>query len=52
MPKTDTTTVIQDQDGYYRVRVPKSLADAMDLAGAKVEWEVESSGALTMRKHD
>ncbi|MFB6199112.1 MAG: hypothetical protein ABEI52_12745, partial [Halobacteriaceae archaeon] len=52
MPETDTTTVTQDKDGYYRVRVPKSLGDAMGLAGEKVEWEVESAGALTMRKHD
>lgn len=52
MPQTKKTTVTQDKDGYYRVRIPKSLADAMGLAGEKVEWEVESSSALTMRKDD
>lgn len=52
MPKTKKTTVTQDKDGYYRVRIPKSLADAMGLAGEKVEWEVESSKALKMTKHD
>jgi len=25
MPETTTTTVVQDSEGYYRVRVPKSL---------------------------
>jgi len=50
MPETTTTTVTQDRDGYYRVRVPKSLGDAMNLAGAKVEWKVDSSGALKMSK--
>jgi len=52
MPETKKTTVTQDKDGYYRVRIPKSLADAMGLAGEKVEWEVESSSALIMRKDD
>lgn len=52
MPKTKKTTVTQDKEGYYRVRIPKSLADAMGLAGEKVEWEVESQNALRMEKHD
>lgn len=50
MPETTTTTVTQDKDGYYRVRVPKSLGDAMDLAGQKVKWEVESSSSLKISK--
>lgn len=52
MPKTKKTTVTQDKEGYYRVRIPKSLADAMGLAGEKVEWEVESQNALKMSKHE
>jgi len=52
MPKTTTTTVQQDKDGYYNVRVPKALADAMELAGAKVEWKIESSGRLSIEKVD
>lgn len=52
MPQTKKTTVTQDKEGYYRVRIPKSLADAMNLAGDKVEWEVESQNALKMTKHD
>lgn len=50
MPETTTTTVTQDQDGYYRVRVPKALGDALGLADAKVEWTVESQNALKMTK--
>jgi len=52
MPETDTTTVTQDSDGYYRVRIPKSLGDAMGLGGEKVEWTVESAGALRMTKQE
>lgn len=52
MPETTKTTVTQDKDGYYRVRIPKSLGDAMGLAGEQVEWDIESSEALIVRKHD
>lgn len=52
MPKTKKTTVIQDKDGYYRVRIPKGLGDAMDLAGQKVEWTVDSGSTLKMTKDD
>lgn len=52
MPKTTKTTVTQDGEGYYRVRIPKALADALGLAGEKVEWEVESQSSLKMTKHD
>lgn len=52
MPQTKKTTVTQDKEGYYRVRVPKSLADAMGLAGKKVEWEVVSQNALKMTKDE
>jgi hypothetical protein len=52
MPKTNTTTVTQDDDGYYRVRVPKALGDAMDLADEQVEWNIESGNKLSMSKTD
>lgn len=52
MPETTKTTVTQDKDGYYRVRIPKALGDAFDLGGAKVTWEPASSTALKMEKHD
>lgn len=52
MPKTTKTTVTQDKDGYYRVRVPKALGDALNLAGEKVTWETASSTALKMDKDD
>lgn len=52
MPETSKTTVTQDKDGYYRVRVPKQLGDAMDLSGAKVTWKVESGKKLSMERVD
>ncbi len=50
MPETSKTTVSQDKDGYYRTRIPKALGDAMGLADAKVEWEVESKNSLKLTK--
>ena len=52
MPETKTTTVTQDSDGYYRVRIPKALGDAMGLAGTKVEWTIDSGSALRMTKQE
>lgn len=52
MPDTHTTTVTQDADGYYRVRIPKALGDAFDLAGVKVTWSVESKNTLSMTRTD
>ena len=52
MPETTKTTVVQDSDGYYRIRIPKSLGDAMELAGEKVEWSVESGKSLKIIKVD
>lgn len=49
MPKTTTTTVTQNENGQYQVTVPKGLGDAMQLAGAKVEWAVDSQNALNVR---
>lgn len=52
MPQTTKTTVTQDKEGYYRVRIPKALGDALGLAGTKVSWDVESQKALRMTKDD
>lgn len=52
MPETQKTTVTQDADGYYRVRIPKALGDAMNLAGQKVEWTVESGSKLSITRVD
>lgn len=52
MPETQTTTVTQDSEGYYRVRIPKALGDAMGLGGEQVKWEVASGNTLRMTKTD
>lgn len=52
MPETTKTTVTQDQDGYYRTRIPKALGDAMELGGEKVEWKVVAGNKLEVRKID
>lgn len=52
VPETTKTTVTQDGDGYYRVRVPKALGDAIGLADEKVEWEVLSQSSLKVTKDD
>lgn len=52
-----TTTISETEfeagDGktrrQYRTTVPKQLVEAFDLGGKTVEWEVESSTALTIR---
>lgn len=55
MPHTTVSeTEYTDKDGQqqtqYRTTVPKQLAEAFDLGGATLEWEVESSNALVLRK--
>lgn len=50
MPKTNTTTVTQDDDGYYRVRVPKAIGDAMGWAGQEVEWDINSGSSVILRE--
>lgn len=52
VPETTKTTVTQDDDGYYRVRIPKALGDAIGLANEKVEWEVLSQNSLKVTKDD
>ena len=46
MPETTTTTVTQNSYGQYQVTVPKSLADAFELKGKRVEWGVASGNKL------
>lgn len=57
MPTTTVSeTTYIDADGVeqtqYRTTVPKQLAEAFDLGGARLEWEVESGNALLVRKVD
>lgn len=49
---TETSYEVDNDDGstrqqvQYRTTVPKSLVEAMNLAGAKLEWEVNSADSL------
>lgn len=45
-PGLPTTTVVQNDRGYYRLRVPKALAAGHEMAGVTVEWTIESGNAL------
>jgi hypothetical protein len=40
------TRVSQGANGQYKVTIPKGLADAMNLEGKRLEWEVKSGSAL------
>ena len=46
MPKKTTTTVSLNANGQYQTTIPKGLAQAMDLAGAQLEWSVASATRL------
>lgn len=46
------TAVSENSDGYYRTRIPKALGDAMDLGGATLKWEVDSSKSFKVRVLD
>jgi hypothetical protein len=55
MPTTTVSeTTYTDEDGneqtQYRTTVPKGLAEAFDLGGATVQWEVETGSKLTVEK--
>jgi len=55
MPTTTVSeTTYTDKDGneqtQYRTTIPKGLAEALRLGGNEIEWEVESSNSLTVRK--
>jgi hypothetical protein len=57
MAKTTVSkTSWEDESGtqreQYRTTVPKALAEAFDLDGKSLEWEVESQNALTVRIAD
>lgn len=52
MPETTKTTVNQGENGQYKTTIPKSLGDAMDLDGEKLEWKVKSSSKLEAKKTD
>jgi len=50
--KTTYSTEDDTEQTQYRTTVPKALAEAFDLAGATIEWEVESGNKLTVTKID
>lgn len=50
MPKTTKTTVSKNKEGQYQVTIPKALGDAMNLEGSKVEWKINSSEKLELKK--
>lgn len=49
MPKTNKTAVTKNSNGQYTTTIPKALAEAMDLEGKKLEWEVRSGEKLEAR---
>lgn len=54
MPNTTVSkTTWEDSNGnkreQYRTTVPKGLAEAFDLDGATLEWEVDSGQTLLVR---
>lgn len=57
MPETTVSkTTWKDAEGnereQYRTTVPKGLAEAFNLSGATLEWEVESGQTLLVRITD
>lgn len=45
MSDSNTRTLVQDSDGYYRIRVPPSIVDIMDWKpGEKIHYNFISSG--------
>lgn len=46
-----TTTVQEDKNGYFSTRLPKQLADSMDLEGGdKLEWKIMTGDTLSVTK--
>ena len=43
MPKT---RVNQGANGQYKVTVPKGIAEAMNLDGKRLDWEIKSGSKL------
>lgn len=50
---TVTESKYHDQSGneqtQFKTTVPKSLAEAMDMGGKKLEWSVKSQNTLEVR---
>jgi hypothetical protein len=54
MPQSTVSTyTYEDEQGtehtQYKTSVPKSLAEAMDMGGKKLDWSVESKNTLQVR---
>ncbi|UWG47439.1 AbrB-like transcriptional regulator [Halanaeroarchaeum sp. HSR-CO] len=49
---TETSYEVENEEGssrevtQYRTTVPKALVEAMNLSGAKINWEVRSADSL------
>lgn len=50
--KTVTETETGDEQVQYRTTVPKQLAEAFDMAGARIEWQTISKSALRIDIQD
>lgn len=46
--ETTYTTDDGEKATQYRTTVPKGLAEAFDLGGKKIEWEVQSGRTLSI----
>ncbi len=44
------TKVFKNEQGTYKVVIPKGLGESMNLDGEEVEWQVKSSDTLEMTR--
>ncbi|MFB6197988.1 MAG: hypothetical protein ABEI52_06940 [Halobacteriaceae archaeon] len=51
---TVSETTFTEEDGtertQYRTTVPKQLAESFDLAGATIQWEIQTGNSILIRK--
>jgi bifunctional DNA-binding transcriptional regulator/antitoxin component of YhaV-PrlF toxin-antitoxin module len=56
MASTKVTKSTSEIDGrtveQYRITIPKGLAEALQLEGARMEWEVDSANTLRLTRVD
>jgi bifunctional DNA-binding transcriptional regulator/antitoxin component of YhaV-PrlF toxin-antitoxin module len=56
MASTKVTKSTSEIDGrtteQYRITIPKGLAEALHLEGARMEWEVDSANTLRLTRID
>jgi len=44
------TKIFKNEQGTYKVVIPKGLGESMNLDGEEVEWQVKSSDTLEMTR--